>query len=417
MKNLTLGALCFGLLSVVACGGGGGDRADTIIVHIDGGGDGSNLVCNVATNTGCAQGEKCTWVRVSVGADDAQQLGQVNCVPDGTIPTGGECSYGMSGVNTGYDNCVGGNLCMAPRTAENATGVCKEICSVMDASNPCDSGYACGTYQKTFSNNSDDTPLAGICDPTCNPLTQTRDSDGAASCGDATPADHTDAGSVACYGLPSRTTSPSHFTCNSIIDMDPNTAGIQNNNTHRVKPDRLCLNCCAPGNAPLYYQSDTVQDIVCFAYCQPTIANNTTSVNVGNPNDPVHGVAPYTCTEMGAPETTEECRYLWFFEAAFSQVDVPISAASDAYGFCWDYTQYGWDDDNNAGTPDVPWPSCSTLAPDTAGAGGDFFWGCTSSDHAPAKPTHNARTVKPSFQLLWSPEETAARARDYFESP
>jgi hypothetical protein len=404
MKKLAFGALCIGLLSMAACGGGG-DRVDTIITHVDGGGDGSSLVCNVATNTGCAQGEKCTWVRVSVGENETMQLGQVGCVADGTVPTGGACTYGMSGVLTGFDDCVGGNICLAPRTAENATGTCKEICSLADASNPCAEDFACGAYQKYFSNNSDDTPLAGVCDPTCNPLTNTRDSDDAPACGDATPTDQTDAGSVSCYGLPSRNTNPTTFRCSGIIDEDANTPGIQNDNTHRVQPSRLCLNCCAPGNAPLYYESDAVQEVVCFAYCQPQISNNTL------PEINANGLSPFACADTTATGPNEECRYLWFFEQAFTTAEVPLSANSDAYGFCWDYTQYGYDHDEDTGTADIPWPSCTTVAPDTAGPGGDYFWGCTSSDNAPAF----APTVKPAFKLLWSLDETRANARQYFE--
>src|SRR5690349_737419 len=128
MNKLAWAALGAGMLVIAACGGGSGDHPDTQITHADAGGDGSGLTCNVSTNMGCAQGDKCTWVRVSVGPDPAQQLGQVGCVPDGNVPTDGACQYGMSGVATGYDNCVGGDICLAPRTAEQATGTCREIC-------------------------------------------------------------------------------------------------------------------------------------------------------------------------------------------------------------------------------------------------------------------------------------------------
>jgi hypothetical protein len=414
MKKLAFGALCTGLIALAACGGGGGDNVDTNITRIDGGG--GTLVCDVVNNTGCDAGEKCTWVRVSVGTEPEQQLGQVNCVPDGDVPTGSACMFGASGLNTGYDNCVGGNLCMAPRTTENAMGTCKEICSLMDTSNPCPEFFACGPYQKTFTNNSEDDPLAGICDSTCNPLTQVRDSDGAPSCGDATPDDQTDAGSLACYGLPSRTTRPTHFSCTGIIDEDPSMDGIQNDNIHRVAPSILCLNCCAPGNVPLYIESDTVTETVCFAYCQPTIINNvTTDPDTGDPAV-ASGVPPYDCPAMGALEETEECRYLWFFEGLFTEAEVPLTAASDAFGFCWDPTKYTWNDDGDTNTPEVAWPRCADMEPSpaTVGPTSDYFWGCTSSDNAP--PTVAPSSRLPTIRPFLSSDDMNARAREWFSA-
>jgi hypothetical protein len=422
MKKLAFGALCIGLFSVAACGGGSGDPDTRIVIRIDGGDGGSSQVCNVANNTGCPSGQKCTWVRVSVGAMADQQLGQVACAPEGTAPVGGACSYGMSGVTTGFDDCIGGAICMAPRTAENATGTCKEICSLLDTSNPCDTGFACGPYQKYFTNGGmGEETLAGVCDATCNPLTQERDSDSAPACGSTTPGDPTDAGSQACYGLPSRTTQPTHFSCAGIFDHDAVTAGIQNNNTHRTTPSQLCLNCCAPGNVPLYIESDAVQELVCFAFCKPADTNNTLVANAGgNLTEPVGNPGAWTCPNMGATNGTEECRYLWFFEGFFNSFDgrVPLSPASDAYGFCWDPTLYNWDPDGD-GTFDTPWTSCTQTvrSSDPMNNNGDAFWGCVNSTLANSKPNAAPRNNSPRLGVrpVWSPAQTEAAAKAWFE--
>lgn len=405
MNKLASAALGAGLLAIVACGGGSGDNIDTMIVHADANGDGAGLACNVVTNMGCPVGEKCTWIRVSVGDQPEQQLGTVGCAPEGNIPTDGACSYGMSGLNTGYDNCVGGDICLAPRTAEEAQGTCREICSIDDDSNNCEPNFACGRYQKYFTNGGMNEPtLAGVCQATCNPLTQTRDSDSAPACGSTTPDDATDTGSEACYGLPSGNTKPTTFRCAAIVDMDPNMPGIQNQNTHRVQPASLCLNCCAPGYVPLYNESDTNQIVVCFAVCKPADTNNTMPLNAGG--DLTAGVDPdgnpdpgrWTCPRLGATNAGEECKYLWFFEKWFHSNDgivVPLSANSDAYGFCWDYTQY-------MTTSGAPWTSCADTQrlDDPNDPAGDLYWGCVNSSFLPqakANSPHQAPILRPYY--------------------
>jgi hypothetical protein len=410
MNKLVLSALGMGLLAMAACGGGEGDRVDTLIVHTDAGADGGGLACNVAVNSGCPVGEKCTWVRVSVGPNPEQQLGQVACVPEGNVPTDGACMYGMSGIQTGYDDCVGGDICLAPRTAEQSTGVCREICSLLDTSNPCDANFACGAYQKYFTNGGmNEMTLAGLCSATCDPLTQRRDSDDLPACGSTTPEDSTDAGSEACYGLPSRSTQPSSFRCAGIIDMDPNMPGIQNENTHRIAPAQLCLNCCAPGFVPLYIDNDTSQVTVCFATCKPADTNNTMPANAGGDllagedenGDPSPGA--WTCPNRGATGATEECRYMWFFEEFFNNFDhrVPISANSDNFGFCWDYTQY-------MTTSGSAWTSCTETirSSDDTDPTGDVYWGCVNSSLRPpqATSTPTPRSEIPTFKPYYTPE-------------
>ncbi len=96
MKKLVLGAM-FGLLA--ACGGGDESPDARIIVRDDGGGGGIDAgnpgACNILTQTGCDAGEKCAWVRVQVSA--ATQLGQLACVPNGTVAVDGQCAVRRPG--------------------------------------------------------------------------------------------------------------------------------------------------------------------------------------------------------------------------------------------------------------------------------------------------------------------------------
>src|SRR5262245_38931909 len=96
MKQLVFGALA-GFL--VACGGGGGNNP----IHvIDSGSGGSDMTCNVLTQTGCNAGEKCTWIHDQT---NPTPLGHIGCAPDGTAATGAACMYGADGP-MGYDNCL-----------------------------------------------------------------------------------------------------------------------------------------------------------------------------------------------------------------------------------------------------------------------------------------------------------------------
>ena len=107
MRKLAFAALLVGL---VACSKSNG--ATKIILVDAPSGDGGGALCNVLTQTGCASGEKCSWI------EDSMTLGHVGCAPMGTVALNGACAYGAPGA-TGYDNCVGGTVCLSD--------VCKQI--------------------------------------------------------------------------------------------------------------------------------------------------------------------------------------------------------------------------------------------------------------------------------------------------
>src|SRR5690349_13558887 len=77
MKKLFFGVLFAGLLA--ACGGNNNQPPH---ITLDSGSDGSGSSgdpCNVLMQTGCANGEKCTWI---VDQTMPQPLGHIGCAPD-----------------------------------------------------------------------------------------------------------------------------------------------------------------------------------------------------------------------------------------------------------------------------------------------------------------------------------------------
>src|SRR5205823_11766044 len=96
MKKVAFGALIVGLL--VACGGGS-SKTSGKIKPLDGTVDTTVMqVCNPVTQTGCAAGQKCTWV---TDATTPMPLGHIDCVMDGTVALGGTCTSGPAGSTTG----------------------------------------------------------------------------------------------------------------------------------------------------------------------------------------------------------------------------------------------------------------------------------------------------------------------------
>ena len=361
MKKLAFGALCVGLLTIAACGGGGND-ADARIITRDGADGPPGGACNILTNTGCEAGQKCTWIRVSV----APPLGQVGCTADGTVDINGSCMYGAAGAATGFDNCLGGHICLANPETDQATGTCRKICSLMDASAPCATDYACGSYYRFFSNADTDTPLAGVCDPTCDPLSGNRDYDDAPYCGG--PMDGAEPGAKGCYGIPSNDATPTKFTC----------SGRGEGGHRMVLQMPYFLNSCDSGAVPLMYESTGSTEVICVMTCGAKDCNTT--IRATDPQC-YKGAAPYTTTARGCTAAAEECKFMWWFEDQAT----PITPDSDRVGFCVNYTKYQWDHDMDTGTDPINWTACrnSLDADPQTEINADLNWGCVNSAATP----------------------------------
>ena len=346
MKTLALGALLAGFLA--ACGGGG--SGDDVVPAIDARTDATNntidagdttdapvsLVCDPIAPPGmqgCAANEKCTWIRVQT---TPTIIGALGCVPDGTVALGGTCTRGADGQTTGYDTCVAGSICIGPATG----GVCQDICGFDgSAAAACATGQACTRYQNTFANSMED-PIAGACNPKCDPVTQLRD-DNSQAC----PMGQ------GCYTLTSTTETNAVCARTVVWDMMGTTLGHND-----AIPGTASANACRPFHTPRR-TAPGATTFECGALCVPNDVSQ--NLNVGDEG----GVGNHTCADLNAPppETVvggESCRYFWAREQ-FS--GTTLSPFSNTLGFCWDHTLL-WYDSNNDMTGDMKTPRCITLA-------------------------------------------------------
>jgi hypothetical protein len=300
----------------------------------NGGGAGAGIVtCDPNDQITCPTTERCSWVA------DSPTAGFPACLPDGTVEQGGACTAGPYGA-TGFDDCKRGLAC--------ANAQCQPICKT--SNDTCGAHFLCTNYSSVFT--SGGSTIAGVCAPTCNPLTQARDYDGAAACGSPTPASPT----LGCFGK-------SVFTCSKIVypnnKSDAPAAGPSSGGFY--------LNGCAPGYLPVLTAATGSTQQICVALCQPGPTSQAAPANAG-------GVTPSTCAAAGAAPP-HECRYWWWLENT-SLSSFP-DALSNTIGFCMDYTKYTGDK-SGAGT--VPYPSCTALSTTAhtydATLTDTQYWGC-----------------------------------------
>jgi hypothetical protein len=340
MKTLALGALLAGFLA--ACGGGGSDdvqtQIDARVVDAAPGIDATEidamppLLCTPwapAGQQGCAANEKCTWVRVQT---TPSVIGKLACVPDGPALAGEACSRGADGETTGYDNCVAGNICVGI-SATTMMGTCQDVCGFDGtATASCGSAdFACTRYRNLFANGMD-TAYAGACNPTCDPVEQTLNSNGQPC-----------AAGQGCY------------TLTSMTDTVAVCVGAGTLAHGAPIPGQASANSCLPFHSPRRTAPGAATS-ECGAYCVPNAAGVTEGVNEGDEG----GVAAHTCESLGAspPESAgsgESCRFFWAREGFTT-----LSPFSNTLGFCWAHTK-NWYDSNADMTGDMPTPRCVNL--------------------------------------------------------
>lgn len=395
MKKIALGALLAGLL--VACGGDKKSNPDVLIVTNPDAP--SSTTCNLFTQTGCATGEKCTWIRIA--ASTTQQLGKIGCSPSATstVAVGGDCKWGAAGDTTGFDNCMPGSLCLASSETDQATGKCEAICDPSTipgsgATGACATNYACGFWSNFFENPGDTgAPAAGLCDPSCDPLTQKRDTDGAANCGGGLDANQQP--KDGCYGGWFGTNNvPSQFTCSG--NRNPtNTADVIAYETAR---GTYYLNSCAAGYVPLYVTDSAHRDamhVMCTAFCEPVATSKESHPSPAGTKNNADWVGG-DCISAGHTAPVE-CHFWWpeEFDPTTGAVG-SMSKWSNGLGSCEEYTRYVYDATayfkNGANNPYTgapattmdPVPSCTVLSStaflfdtNTADNVNDaMFWGC-----------------------------------------
>jgi len=349
MKKLTFGALLLGVATAAACGGGDdGNNPDVMDVEddvVDNVPDVDAAIvveaCNVNAQTGCGAGEKCSWVRVEASAQ--QQLGVVACVPDGNVGADAQCTWGAAGQATGYDNCEAGLYCSGSAQVDMATGVCTDSCSLDGSGDDCAAGFACVRYADTYANDGQD-PDTGLCDPTCDALTQKTAGDGADQfCGAGLDMDNNQINQ--CTGLTSGDTSPTAFSCGSVLEP----TFVHGTNLTDLAVDPIYLNNCAPRNMlGFFYQGADDAPVMCLSLCEPG------DVYLGS-DDNLLGLvgSQYRLDVLGADGVLggEECRYLWAFESA----DTPVTDVSFGVGIAYAVEVFTYSDGS-------PVPSCATIA-------------------------------------------------------
>lgn len=279
---------------------GGIDAADVdapVIDPPDGMPADANLsICNVHAQESCPEGWKCSAVMEPAGNIEA------HCVPDGAIEVGDFCEpYVVEEELTGYrfDQCRRGSLCVGNE--------CKAFCEVDGSQGGCAIAYGCIGY--TILPND---PTVGLCEPTCDPVTQARLTDGAPWCNSANQSQPENA----CVGQPN-----GPFFCAPTADV---------NAMHgRVIGQPVYLNACAAGFMPYMQEPNGTGNAVCAAMCRPQETSMT--MPGGAQGQPGSG---YTCPDRGA--ATAECRFVSMIQSDGQ----PGFGDHDNVGFCLDYQNY-----------------------------------------------------------------------------
>jgi hypothetical protein len=310
MKQLACAVLVMGAAGLAACGGGGDDDDVSIV---DSGPPPEDaavaMQCNPVTQTGCDENEKCAQLIISAGPPF---LGRTDCVPNGDVPMGEECTIGTPGETTGFDNCASS----ADQGAQCINGLCREICSAPEDTCSGD-GFSCTFFFDLFDDV--DEAQVGVCGETCDPVSQDCSLTG-----------------EGCYLNP--TNREGVATCVGAPDAAP----TQGQECLGPDAESCYLNGCAVGYHP-QVRVYTVQPTKspCIAYCRPVDTYIEDPMGTGDLELPLVGRAlGFDDEDMGTPPTDcsperigaidHQCR---FFQAiGFSDLEFDYIPAE--YGFC-----------------------------------------------------------------------------------
>ncbi len=346
MKKLALGALLLGVIA--ACGGGGTKLLDA---SVD-----APMACNPIAQTGCMTGEKCTWVVDVDPTPTRDEIGHTGCVPDGSAIAGAACTGATAAAP---DICKAGELCISRK--------CKPICDPQlvegsSAAGACKTNFGCSVYAGVFES-SGGPATAGVCEPTCDPITQRLNETMQEACGSAI-ATQPSATCVVGSGFKS-------FHC-APTGMDFNGINLYEK-TDRVAPladsqGNYFGNGCAPGFIPFFIDGVGSMTTLCSGTCAPVKMDAAIATNPATPANrkpwgdleamgkltadaaPVAGHAVCTVGIKGSLPATpvddpngngiEDCRFVWF-PLALSNQRVPLETPfNDKLGVCFAYSKF-----------------------------------------------------------------------------
>ncbi len=319
--------------------------------------------CDPVSQGGCFVGEKCSWTR----DQDSPHIGHISCLPDGSRPLGGSCSWGPTGPQ-GFDDCVRGTYCDG--------GICRSLCDLEGDS--CVGAAACAGAIDTTAFASDGLLSAGVCVGRCDPLTQ--HGEGGEACGSA----QLTAPTMGCYGYDS-------FVCKSVA---PGAL----TRTDRDVPVLMSSGSpfergCAPGFIPLFFEQTGSTTTLCTGFCAALDTDHTPALR-GNalgdalalaklPASPAPAVGDATCTigKKGS-HASSRCRFLWpYVEDDQGQLSPEFANGPhlDTLGVCMAIEMFRYDADLDS-IPETPFPDCADLPPRSAATPGPHDdaadWGC-----------------------------------------
>ncbi|HEX7836800.1 MAG TPA: hypothetical protein VF469_05020 [Kofleriaceae bacterium] len=356
MKTPALGACVVAVFALYSAACGGGGKPQLLDSSVD-----ALFACDPVKQTGCKTGEKCTWIVDIDGSATMDEFGHVGCAAVGAAPTqdGAACMEASVKNNMPVDTCAAGDLCISSK--------CKPICDpqLVDgtAKGACATNYACSVYSGVFTSGTNAAAAAaGVCEPTCDPLTQKLNvgTTGVDACGSADPTNPT-ATCVVSGGFRSFHCAPFNGDF-----VQPGTTQKWIERTDRQPPladsrGNYFGNGCAPGFIPFYVEDLAAGSMttLCSGMCAPLKVDNVIATgthatdNQGDatalaklPTDaaPAAGNAVCTPGKKGATDVTssfgEDCRFVWFPLANGDPTMAAQTPFNDTLGICFAYEKF-----------------------------------------------------------------------------
>lgn len=280
---------------------------------------GPRQTCNPVTQQGCVDGEKCA----SLVESFEPFLAVTTCVPDGSVPPGGDCSQGAPGAATGFDDCAADS----GRGYHCLNGVCTEVCSGPPAT--CLDG-SCVPVHRLFEDLSAELAI-GVCSPNCDPTAQ-----------DCEIEEH------GCFlnfvgGV---------MSCSRIADEAADRT--QGSECFGPQPGVCFFNACAEGYGAVLNESPTNPDeSVCAFFCNPHPDNL-----LGDPDGiqvTFDGAEQRAAGPGFLNEDAFECR--WINSFYNNAADVP-----DSIGMAVPRAIWGTCADSDPSDPETFLPGCQPLS-------------------------------------------------------